>query len=178
MDKPKRGRPPALNDEAKRGQIYGVLGVGGSMRLAAYTVGCYVRTIYYTMERDAEFKRRCKEARAGQEIRMLKHIDDAAANPRYWRAAAWKLERTHPDRYQAKRHVGMVPVEHTKKFIEELATALADELDNVPDGDAIYERVCAKAAGTLTGLAMEADGTLERVLDYAEQPEDPPADAA
>ena len=180
MNQPKRGRPPVL-DDVKRGNIYGVLSIGGSMAMAAAAVGCCVRTIYNTMDRDPEFKQRVQEARAGHEIKMLKCIDDAATEPRYWRAAAWKLERTNPERYAVKRSPGTVHLASMQKLVEAVLEALADELfEKLPDAEAIFDRVVDRARFALQRVSIEADGTLERVLDYADldAKDYPPADAA
>ena len=127
MNQPKRGRPPIL-DETKRAQICGVLSVGGGMALAADAVGCCVRTIYNTMERDAKFKAEIKRARAGSEIKLLKCVDDAAMEPRYWRAAAWKLERIRPERYRAQKS-GTYTIEHVLTVVDELLTVVQETID-------------------------------------------------
>ena len=127
MNQPKRGRPPTL-DETKRAQICGVLSVGGGMALAADAVGCCVRTIYNTMERDAKFKAEIKRARAGSEIKLLKCIDDAAMEPRYWRAAAWKLERIRPERYRAQKS-DTYTIEHVLTVVDELLTVVQETID-------------------------------------------------
>jgi hypothetical protein len=94
----KQGRTPKL-DEVKRGQIIDVVRLGGSTATAAAAVGCSARTVYNTAERDRKFAERLREARAMHEMTLIKRIGDAACDAKYWRAAAWMLERLDPDRF-------------------------------------------------------------------------------
>lgn len=57
----KRGRPPVL-DEFKRGQIVGMIAMGGSRRTAAGYVGCSVSTIQNTADRDPQFAESLRRA--------------------------------------------------------------------------------------------------------------------
>ena len=60
-----------------------------------------------------DFSEAYKKAEDAAEVRQLRHIDDAARGDRdrgvrgEWTAAAWLLERRHPDRYArpAQRHI-------------------------------------------------------------------------
>ena len=166
----KRGRPPKL-DDTKRGQVLGVLSVGGSMATAAAAVGCCVRTVYNTMQRDPKFCERVQTARAGHEVKMLKCIDDAATEPRYWRAAAWKLERIYPDRYRPTPQ-GMMTLETLHTFVDQLMLVIQDAL---PDA-ATFDVVVAHIDRIFGQFAFENCSTAETLLDHPAQP--PPADAA
>ncbi len=170
----KRGRPPKL-DAHKRGQVLGVLGVGGSMATAAAAVGCCVRTIYNTIQRDPKFCERVQTARAGHEVKMLKCIDDAATEPRYWRAAAWKLEHVYPDRYRPTPQ-GMVTLESMQNFVDKLMLTIEDAL---PD-EASFEHVMSHVDRIFAQFAFENCSTAETLLDHpAADPDEPlPADAA
>jgi hypothetical protein len=92
----KRGRPPIL-DEFKKREILAILAAGGSRRTAAEYVGCGVSTIRNTANRDAEFAANLGQAERQAEIAHLTNIQKAAANEKYWRAAAWILERKNPE---------------------------------------------------------------------------------
>lgn len=92
----KRGRRPVL-DEFKRREILAILAVGGSRRTAARYVGCAVSTIQNTADRDCQFAHDLGQAEHQAEITYLKSIQKATRQEKYWRAAAWGLERKNPD---------------------------------------------------------------------------------
>jgi hypothetical protein len=175
----KLGRPPKL-DENKRGQILGILGVGGSMATAAAAVGCCVRTIYNTGERDREFFQAMRAARAMEEVRLLKRIDDASEQPRHWRAAAWKLERLHPGRYRPKPHDVVTPAD-LKEFVEQIHEIIDRETDH-----ATSVRIAVGIDTLFKDHELLSSGTLERLVDRLaeinaadpEQDHPPPANAA
>ena len=183
--KPKRGRPPKL-DDTKRGQILGVLSVGGCMATAAAAVGCCVRTIYNTAERDPKFKQDMLNARAMDEVKMLKCIDNAAEQPKYWRAAVWKLERLHPERYRPQP-AGMFSMADMHKFTADLIKILCD---TVPD-DTLFDHIIDQVNARFAELSDETTGSAETLFDRALDPphilvankadkddHPPPADAA
>ena len=173
----KRGRPPKL-DSHKRGQVLGVLAVGGSIATAAAAVGCCVRTIYNTAQRDPEFFDQLRNTRAMHEVKLLKHIDDAAAQSKYWRAAAWKLERLYPDRYRPQPQ-GMVTTSEMHNFVEDLMKLIRDQTDG-----ATYDRIITHTNDIFDRHSIEAPGAIELALDRLaeeadeEESELSPADAA
>jgi hypothetical protein len=86
-------------DEAKRAAIVSMLAVGCSRRMAAKQVGCDHATIARTAERDPVFAAQLAEALAGADMKSLRLIDRATDQEKYWRAAAWILERRNPEEY-------------------------------------------------------------------------------
>ena len=94
----KRGRPPVL-DDGKRREILAVLSMGCSQAMAAEYVGCSVSTIQRTVERDPLFAESLGRARNTAELGLVRNIRNAANNEKYWRAAAWALERFFPNKY-------------------------------------------------------------------------------
>ena len=89
------GRPPTL-DETKRRKILALLANGSSRRVAARIAGCSHTTIARTAQRDPQFAAELDAAEHNSEIEALRQIRKAAKKDRYWRAAAWLLERTNP----------------------------------------------------------------------------------
>ncbi len=114
----KRRRAPVL-DEFKRREILAILTVGGSRRTAARYVGCAPATIRRTAEKDAEFAEQLCRAENTAEIGYLKNIQKAAAKEQYWRAAAWALERRHPEEYGPRRP-NLVSVQEIKEFVSRI----------------------------------------------------------
>ena len=94
----KRGRPPVL-DDGKRREILAILSTGCSQAVAAEYVGCSVSTIQRTVERDPLFAESLGKARNNAELGLVRNIRNAANNEKYWRAAAWALERFFPNKY-------------------------------------------------------------------------------
>ena len=89
------GRPATL-DPAKRRKIIALLANGSSRRVAARVAGCSHSTIARTASRDADFAAELNAAEHNSEIEALRQIRKAAKRGRYWRAAAWLLERHNP----------------------------------------------------------------------------------
>jgi len=88
--------PPVL-DEKKRNQIIALLTHGCSRRVAARYVGCAPSTITRTAMRDPEFNQQVAQAEGNCQMRALRTIWAAAKTGRYWRAAAWLLERVNSE---------------------------------------------------------------------------------
>ncbi len=97
----KLGRKPVLGEE-KKGSVVSIIARGHSQRTAARYVGCAPSTIANTAARDAAFARRLRQARLKSEIINLERVQEAAEDPKYWRAASWILERTNPDDFGPK----------------------------------------------------------------------------
>jgi hypothetical protein len=83
-------------DEDKRTKIIALVANGSSRRVAAKIVGCAASTITRTAARDPHFAEMLLRAENRFEIDALRSIQKAAKDERYWRAAAWLLERKNP----------------------------------------------------------------------------------
>jgi hypothetical protein len=114
------GRPPVL-DSKKKDLICVILKLGGTRRIAAQYAGCAPSTIRRTADRDAEFCAALRKAESQHEVSYLQRINAAAKQERYWKAAAWALERIHPERYALPRPVNYTPqqvCEILERFME------------------------------------------------------------
>jgi hypothetical protein len=89
-------------DETKRLKIIAIVSNGSSRRTAARYVGCSPGTITRTAARHPEFGVQLARAEESLEIETLKSLRKAAEDPRYWRAAAWLLERQNPQDFALK----------------------------------------------------------------------------
>jgi hypothetical protein len=137
------GRPPVLDDVKKR-EICAILAVGCNRETAARYVGCHRTTITKTAQRDESFALALAQAESKYEIVHLSHINKAATEGRYWRAAAWALERKFPLRYGTSIAESFT-FEQVTQVLSQFAEALLEE---VPE-DAIRERILARL-GDLT----------------------------
>jgi hypothetical protein len=122
----KRGRPRML-DGYKRREILAILSVGGTREVAARYVGCTVRTIVNAAARDADFAERLRQNEGSAEIFYLENIRKAAQQEKYWRAAAWALERLQPERY-ARRSPDAVTIDQIRRLMAQLAEIIVEEV--------------------------------------------------
>ena len=89
-------------DEAKRNMVIALVSNGSSRRVASRYVGCAPATITRTAQRDPEFALKLARAEHNTEVKLLRAVQIAATKPKFWRAAAWLLERTNPDDFAAR----------------------------------------------------------------------------
>ena len=137
------GRRPLLDDD-KRTQILAILTNGSSRRIAAHYVGCSPGTITHTAQRDPQFADQLARAEQTAEIELLRSIRNAARQEKYWRAAAWLLERRNPADFalrppqtftaeqfeaqvaaMAKLILDLLPPDWQAKILQELDPAIA-----------------------------------------------------
>jgi hypothetical protein len=107
--------PREVLDGIKRAKILALLTMGCSRRMAAKQAGCAASTITRTAERDYEFHSQISEAEAQADVRALRLISRTAQQEKYWRVAAWVLERRNPDEYGRR-----APFTFTGTQVEEL----------------------------------------------------------
>lgn len=122
----KRGRKPVL-DDIKKGQIVAILAVGCSRRTAAKFVGCDVSTIRNTAEREPDFAEQLRVTENKQEYMYLQNVQKAAQRERYWRAAAWVLERRFPDDY-GRRGPDVVTLAQIKDLLTQFSEIIVEEV--------------------------------------------------
>lgn len=121
------GRPPVL-DEAKRHDVLVLLANGNSRRAAAGYVGCAAGTISRTAARDPEFAKQLARAEQRAEIECVRFLRLVGGKEKYWRAAAWFLERRNPDEFAPRR-----PARFTgRQVIKMLATIMNRMYEGLP----------------------------------------------
>jgi hypothetical protein len=120
------GRPQVLNEEKKR-TIIALLSVGCSRTTAAHYVNCDPKTIYNTARRDPDFDDGLAQAENGSEFIYLTRVRNAANEPRYWRSAAWALERMFPDRF-GRRSPETITPQQLDSFMRRLTEMLVEEV--------------------------------------------------
>jgi hypothetical protein len=122
----KTGRPQALT-ESKKKTVLALLSVGCSRCTAAHYVNCDTKTIYNTAQRDPEFAEGLARAESSSEYLFLSRIFKAGHDPRYWRSAAWGLERMFPDRFGVRSPDSVTPQQLTQ-LISRLTEMLVEEI--------------------------------------------------
>ena len=138
MGEPRR---PALDDEKKK-IVVRILRKGHSRRRAAEFVGCSPSTIRRAALRDPAFSESIAKAESESELLCLNSIKEAGMEKRYWRAAAWLLERRYPEDYAA-RQPATVPMSQIPDLVQEVADLLMDESLDLEIQKRIRRRVTA-----------------------------------
>ncbi len=132
--------PRSMLTEVKRREIFAILAVGCSRTVAARYVGCHPITILRTARKDPEFAEALEAAESRHEIGHLTHINAAAKEGRYWRAAAWALERRYPDRY-GRRKARTVTVDQISQALAQFADVILEEVTDVELQERIFARL-------------------------------------
>lgn len=132
----KAGRPRIL-DDAKRREIAALVSAGYGIAGAARYLRCSARTIRREIGRNAEFREQLSKAGLSAELEPLRAIRSAAG--KNWRAAAWLLERTDPDKY-ARRAAKAYTEADMAYLAEQMAVALIEEVSD----PALCARVMAR----------------------------------
>jgi hypothetical protein len=143
----------ALADEQK-GQVCGILSVGCDRETAANFVGCTVAEIGRTMKQDPAFAANVRRTEAATELAHMRNVQQAAKDPKNWRASVWWLERHSPERF-GRRGAGQVTVRQLETFMETITGILSNEIPNDDD----RQRVIAgfdRAIGTLRQMVQYA----------------------
>jgi hypothetical protein len=142
------GRPPSL-DDAKLREIRALVSAGLTLAEAARYVGCSVRTIQRREKHDAQFRRDVSQARLSARLDPEKLMRQAAST--HWRAAAWLLERTKPDRYARRSQAACTPedLDHACRRLIEVALS---EIDNPEARRRAFERLSAVADDSLAAV--------------------------
>ncbi len=145
--------PREALDPVKRATVVALVRLGGSRRLAAREVGCCHRTIARAAARDPQFAAELAAAESRADGKALRLIDRATDQEKYWRAAAWVMERRNPEEYGRRAphtftgdqvmerftrflHVVMpkLPAECHETLLEEYENVLSDLTEN-PDAE-------------------------------------------
>lgn len=102
IKKNKNGRPFAINEEMEE-EISRLLSDGMSQAKVARTMGINEKTIIEHRRRFPEFSERIEKAKL--ETDKLAHKSIRVGMLTDWRAAAWWLERTEPERFREKKAI-------------------------------------------------------------------------
>jgi hypothetical protein len=126
LDEPKPDPREAL-DAVKRATIVTLIRLGASRRMAAGQVGCSHRTIARTAARNPRFAAELAAAESRADAKALKLIDRATDQEKYWRAAAWVLERRNPEEFGHRKPHTYTPG-HVLKFFDRFLHAVLPKL--------------------------------------------------
>ncbi len=91
--------PREVLNELRQKMLCALLMQGFSRRTAARHVGVSHTSIARAAARDPRFARELSNAESVADLSILKTVRDAGRQEKYWRAAAWLLERRLPDEF-------------------------------------------------------------------------------
>jgi hypothetical protein len=106
-------------DDSAKAKILALAANGCPLRTIARIVGCATSTIINAAKADAKFREELTRAQHIMEGVALRTLRIAAADPKYWRAAAWVTERQLPDEFGPPRK---------RTFTAEQVTMLVNEM--------------------------------------------------
>jgi hypothetical protein len=133
------GRPRVL-DDVKLREIAALVSAGYSLAGAAEYVGCSIHTIRREIKRNKDFAEKIRKSQLYAELDPLNAIRHCGKTN--WRAAAWYLERTHPDRY-LKQNPALVRPSDLQEFMQAVARILSKEVTDEKMLERIAERLQA-----------------------------------
>lgn len=116
-----------LLDERRQREICAIVAVGCSQRTAAMYLGCSPSAISTLKQRNAVFRNAMLHSQAQHELALVRRIQEAAASPNGWRAAAWLLSRSYPERYAARAAETVTP-QQIEDSLEFFAAQVAREV--------------------------------------------------
>jgi hypothetical protein len=109
-------------DETKKNLIIVLIGRGASRREAAAYVKCHHTTIGRAAARDEAFGAKLSQVEMAASLARNGMIHRAASEPKYWRAAAWMLERRNPEDY-GKRSPNTFTADQVQSLLASVCTA-------------------------------------------------------
>jgi IS30 family transposase len=144
-------------DEVKRHEICALVSVGCGVEAAARYVGCSPTTIRREALRNSDFRERLRQSELNSQLSPLQAMRRAAAT--HWRAAAWLLERTHPQRF-AKQNPKFLKPEQVEAVMLQFAEVVAEEITDLSHRNRIYARMMATLGSVMRDLrAVEHMGS-------------------
>ncbi len=128
---------PRVLDDVKRGQISALVAAGCGLSDAARFVGCSVSTVRREAIRNEDFRRQLRGAEVQMQLDPLRAMRNAAAT--HWRAAAWLLERTNPERFARRRPEVCSP----RELHDALDAVIESAVEEIADPE-LRDRVCRR----------------------------------
>ncbi len=138
---PRKTRSAVSGLTAKqKDQVLAILSVGCSRKRAASFVGGTPALIQKAAAGDEDFALALLQAESQAEITSMKSINAAARQERYWKAAAWILERKNPEEFRL-RSPGTFNAEQLAFIVRNLSEIIAEEVRVPSDRKRILARL-------------------------------------
>jgi hypothetical protein len=139
---------------ACQAQVLAFTKLGCSRRLAAEKAGCCHTTIGRAARRDPAFAAQLEEAENHVDVAALTRIQEASSENKNWRAAAWILERRHPEEF-GRRAPHSFSADQVMGLLAEVFSFTMPVLPQDKAND--FLRAFNRAMGRVEGNAKNAD---------------------
>ena len=131
---------PRVSDSQKRGIVAGI-SVGLSRLSACKYANITVFDLESAMKSDIDFFRAVRRAEEEAEIFYLQRIRTAASQKdQNWRAAAWWLERSRPDRY-GRTKPDAITEEQLQTFLMQVLDIIAASVQDADLSASILDKI-------------------------------------
>ena len=110
-----------------KNSIVTIIAAGLSRVSACKYAGISSRQLEHLMVADKDFEFQIRKAEEEAELYYLQRIREAAKTDKSWRAAAWWLERSRPDRY-APTKPEVLTQETVLAFVSQVMQVISQEL--------------------------------------------------
>jgi hypothetical protein len=140
-----------------RGEICGILAMGGTRAVAAQYIGCSLGLLLETEQSDRRFARDLRQAEGRGEMLQLKNIVDVARDRQDWRASAWVLERRYPERY-LRRTQERAALKRLRQLFDAVVESILAEIEDGP----LRQRIVARI-GEVSSQLQPQRGSKERL---------------
>jgi hypothetical protein len=164
--------PREALDAVKRATVVALIRLGASRRMAAGQVGCSHRTIARTAARNPRFAAELAAAESRADAKSLRLIDRATDQEKYWRAAAWVLERRDPEEFGQRKPNTYTPG-HVLKFFDRFLHAVLPKLPPACR-DMLLDEYDDVFSDITRDPDAEADKTQYAIAEEAPVPAPPP----
>jgi hypothetical protein len=151
------GRPRSL-DESKRREVCALISAGCGLDAAARYVSCSVSTIRREALRNDEFRKQLRGAEVHAQLDPLRAMRRAAGT--HWRAAAWLLERTIPERF-ARRRDNACSAHDLHDVVDAIVESAVEEIEDPETRERVCRRLLATAYRTRRALVAEERARLD-----------------
>jgi len=121
-------RPGVELDAVNKRRVIDMVSCGASRRTAAQRIGCAPSTITRAAQRDPLFGELLFATELVLEREALNLVCKAAHESRYWRAAAWLLERKNPNDFGPQKPSPSTPDASTTQKICQVFSAIIAEM--------------------------------------------------
>jgi hypothetical protein len=161
------GRPRSL-DDAKRREIVALVSAGCGIQDAARYVHCAPSTIHKERKHNKEFRDELRRAQLVAQLHPLRAMQHAVGT--HWRAAAWMLERTHPDRFARQNPLAFGP-KQARALMDDLLAIVREEVFDSAISDRLQKRITAamRYAMRASWDMRRASRDLRRAMEFFAQ---------
>lgn len=132
--------------EHKQSELCTLMACGCPLAVAARHLDCSVYTIRREARRNPEFEARLRGALLDTELAPIAMLQEAAQTD--WRAAAWLLERTHPEQY-GRRAPSALGRAELSQLVERLGNVVRDEIHDRRQAARLRHRIRVEVQAVL-----------------------------